>query len=181
MTDVFKKAIETNGLPTKQLIVWVKNVFTLGRQDYQWRHELCWYGWKEGAAHYFIDDRTKSTVFEQKIDIDSMQPEDAKALLKKFYRESETITTVIHENKPISSELHPTMKPVALIEKQIQNSSQQGEIVLDLFGGSGTTLIACERKNRKCRMMEYDPHYCEVIIERWEDLTGEKAEIIEKP
>ena len=73
------------------------------------------------------------------------------------------------------NELHPTMKPLALCEKAIKNSSEQGNIVLDLFGGSGSTLITCEQLGRKCRMMELDPHYCNVIIARWEKLTGQKA------
>lgn len=177
-TDSFKKALEDNGLQIRELLVWVKNIFAFGRQDYQWRHELCWYGWKEGAAHFFIEDRTKSTVFEKLLDIDSMTLEETRALLKKFYRESETMTSVLHENKPLASELHPTMKPVALIERQIHNSSREGEIVLDLFGGSGTTMISCENQRRKCRIMEFDPHYCDVIIKRWETLTGRKAVLI---
>lgn len=78
------------------------------------------------------------------------------------------------------SHLHPTMKPVELVAKAIENSSDKGDIVLDLFGGSGSTLIASEHLERKCRMMELDPHYVDVIIERWETLTGRKAELIEK-
>ena len=180
-TDSFKRALEENGLQIRELLVWVKNIFAFGRQDYQWRHELCWYGWKEGAAHYFIDDRTKSTVFEKLPNIDEMTLEETRSLLKKFYRETETMTSVLHENKPLASELHPTMKPVALIERQIHNSSREDEIVLDLFGGSGTTLISCENQRRRCRMMEYDPHYCDVIIKRWEKLTGQRATIVQTP
>ena len=80
--------------------------------------------------------------------------------------------------RPKKSEEHPTMKPVELVERAINNSSKQGNIVLDLFGGSGTTLIASEQTNRCCRMMELDPKYCDVIITRWETLTGKKAELI---
>ena len=171
----FQEALEKNDLELRESIIWVKNVFALGRQDYQWRHEPCMYGWKEGAAHYFIDDRTKSTVFEKNIDIDAMTEEEVKDLLRRFYNENKTPTTIIHEAKPSRSELHPTMKPVALIERQIENSSKEGDVVLDLFGGSGTTLIACENKHRKCRMMEFDEHYADVIIKRWEEHTGRKA------
>jgi site-specific DNA-methyltransferase (adenine-specific) len=78
-------------------------------------------------------------------------------------------------NKPLKNTEHPTMKPIPLIAKLIENSSKGGEIVLDLFGGSGTTLIACEQLGRKCRMMELDPKYCDVIIKRWEEFTGKKA------
>ena len=174
----FLTALFENGLDVRQTLIWVKNIFTLGRQDYQWRHEPCLYGWKEGAAHYFVDDRTKSTVFEKNPDIDALTETQAKDLLRRFYSERQTPTTTYHENKPAKSELHPTMKPVALIERQIENSSLENDIVLDLFGGSGTTLIACENKHRKCYMMEYDKHYADVIIKRWEDLTGRKAEVL---
>ena len=175
----FEKALSNNKMHEHQQLIWVKNQFILGRSDYQWRHEPCLYGWKEGAAHYFIDDRTKSSVFEKIEDIDSMSEADAKKLLKRFYNQNLTMSSIIHEKKPLRSEDHPTMKPVALIERLIENSSRSGDIVLDLFGGSGTTLIACENKKRKCRMMELDPHYCEVIIKRWEKLTGRKAELID--
>jgi len=176
--DNFQEALRNNGLEMRELLIWVKNVFALGRQDYQWRHEPCIYGWKEGAAHYFIDDRTKSTVFEKPLDVEAMTEAEAKNLLKRFYIESETKTTTLHEDKPSRSELHPTMKPIALMEKQIEFSSKEGETVLDLFGGSGSTLIACENKNRRCYMMEFDEHYADVIIQRWEELTGRKAELI---
>ena len=165
----------------KQLLIWVKNIFSLGRQDYQWRHEPCIYGWKEGAAHYFVNDRTKSTVFEKKINVEELTEPEAKKMLKAFFDEIEIMGTVMHEKKPTRSAEHPTIKPINLIERQIENSSKEDEIVLDLFGGSGSTLIACEEKRRRCRMMEYDPHYCDVIIKRWEDLTGEKAQLVEKP
>ena len=175
----FLEALLRNQLEMREHLIWVKNTFTLGRQDYQWRHEACIYGWKEGAAHYFTDDRTKSTVFEKYQDVDALTETQAKELLRRFYSERETPTTIMHENKPAKSELHPTMKPVALMERQIENSSKEYEIVLDLFGGSGTTLIACENKHRRCYMMEYDQHYADVIIKRWEDLTGRKAEKLE--
>ena len=74
--------------------------------------------------------------------------------------------------------MHPTMKPVPLFAYLIENSSKEGDIVVDIFGGSGTTLIACEEMNRVCRMMEYDPIYCQVIINRWEALTGKTAKKI---
>lgn len=81
-------------------------------------------------------------------------------------------------NKPLRNDLHPTMKPVGLFSYQIQNSTKQGDKVLDLFGGSGTTLIASEQINRNCYMMELDPHYVDVILERWENLTGKKAVLL---
>lgn len=178
--DAFSLALKKNGLQVKQLLIWVKNIFSLGRQDYQWRHEPCIYGWKEGAAHYFTDDRTKSTVFEKKIKVDDLTEPEAKNMLKAFFSEIEFTATVMHEKKPARSAVHPTMKPVNLIMRQIENSSKENDLILDLFGGSGTTLIACEQKRRRCKMMEYDPHYCDVIIARWEKLTGQKAELIQE-
>lgn len=82
-------------------------------------------------------------------------------------------------DRPFKNELHPTMKPIELLEYPIQNSSQPGAVVLDLFGGSGSTLIACEKLRRKARLMELDPRYCDVIVKRWEEFTGEKAELID--
>ena len=84
-------------------------------------------------------------------------------------------TTIWRFDRPFRSEYHPTMKPIALISYPIKNSSKIGDIVLDLFGGSGSTLIACEQIDRICYMMELDERYCDVIIKRWESLTGQKA------
>lgn len=150
---------------------------TLGRQDYQWKHEPCLYGWKDGAAHYFTDSRSETTVFEDVPNINRMSKDELKALVKELLNR-EPASTVINEDKPSRSKDHPTMKPVKLIAYQIRNSTRQGELVLDTFGGSGTTLVACEQTNRTCCMMEYDPRYADVIIRRWEQLTGQKAEKI---
>jgi DNA modification methylase len=87
-------------------------------------------------------------------------------------------TTIWEFDKPRKNADHPTMKPVSLCAKAIENSSKAGDIVLDLFGGSGSTLIACEQLNRTCYMMEIDPKYCDVIIKRWENFSGQKAEMI---
>lgn len=81
-------------------------------------------------------------------------------------------------NKPVKNDLHPTMKPVELVERAVLNSSKSGDIVLDGFGGSGSTLIACEKNNRKARLMELDPKFCDVIVKRWEEYTGRKAELL---
>lgn len=139
----FRRAAREKLGKVRQCLVWNKNTIVLGRQDYQWKHEPCLYGWKEGDAHYFVDDRTQATV--------------------------------INEDKPARSAEHPTMKPVKLISRFIRNSTRPGETVLDPFGGSGSTLIACEQLGRTCYTMEFDPKYCDVIIDRWEKLTGQKA------
>ena len=88
--------------------------------------------------------------------------------------------TVIDWDRPARNNLHPTMKPVGLFDYQIKNSTKRGDVVLDLFGGSGTSIIACEQNGRKCYTMEYDPRYVDVIIERWENLTGKKARLIKE-
>ena len=174
-TEQFLAGMRNAGLDVKQILIWVKSHFTLGRQDYQWQHEPCLYGWKEGAAHYFVDSRKQSTVIEDQMpDLAHMKKADMEALLREIWK-AEMPTDVIREAKPNISELHPTMKPLKLIARQIRNSSQPGETVLDLFGGSGTTLIACEQMDRRCMMMEYDPHYADVIVDRWEKMTGLKA------
>ena len=176
--EQFLTGLKNAGMDVKQILIWVKGHFTLGRQDYQWQHEPCMYGWKDGAAHYFLDNRKQSTVVEDLTpDLAHMKKAEMEALLREIYSE-ETATDVIHEAKPNVSELHPTMKPLKLIARQIRNSSRQGEKVLDLFGGSGTTLIACEQMGRRCFMMEFDPHYADVIVDRWEKLTGQKAVLV---
>lgn len=143
----FRNAFKAVGFKLAQCLVWVKNTFVMGRQDYQWRHEPILYGWKEGAGHYFVDNRKQSTVLEF--------------------------------DKPSRNAEHPTMKPIDLLVYLIKNSSKENDIILDLFGGSGSTLIAAEQIQRTCYVMELDPKYCDVIIKRWENLTGQKA-ILEK-
>ena len=139
----FRYAVKACGWMLKQCLVWNKNTFVLGRQDYQWKHEPCLYGWKAGNSHRWYAGRNE--------------------------------TTVLDYNRPQRNGDHPTMKPLDLFAKLIENSSTEGDVILDNFGGSGTTLIACEQLGRRCRMVELDPHYCDVIIARWEKLTGRKA------
>lgn len=127
----------------RHMIVWVKDAFVLGRSDYHYRHEPIFYGWKDGAAHYFVDDRTQDTVWEVP--------------------------------RPKASADHPTMKPVALITRALKNSTRPGEVVLDPFGGSGSTLVAAEETGRHARLIELSPQYCDVIVRRWEQMTGQKA------
>lgn len=173
--SAFEEALNRVGLEVREQLIWNKNILVLGRQDYQWKHEPCFYGWKSGAGHYFVDTRTLTTVLDDpELDIESMKKDDLKKTLKAILT-NYTETTVFDEKKPAKADLHPTMKPIPLIARQIKNSSRPGEKVLDLFGGSGTTLIASEQLGRKCYMMEYDPVYADVIIDRWEKFTGKKA------
>lgn len=141
----FRGACFDVGLTVRECLVWVKNSLVLGRQDYQWQHEPCLYGWTEGA-HSWYSDRKQ--------------------------------TTVLNFDRPSRNAEHPTMKPVALFDYLIRNSTKKGNVVLDSFGGSGTTIIACEQNGRKGYCMELDPKYVDVIIERWEKLTGKKAVLI---
>lgn len=169
---IFREAAEETGLKIHQVLIWVKSHFTVGRQDYQWKHEPCLYGWKEGGAHYFIDLRSLNTISEQKESLDSLNQDQLKEIIEKI---NEEMSTVNHAAKPNVSDLHPTTKPISIIKKHIRNSSREGDVVLDLFGGSGTTLMACEEMGRVCHTMEYDPRFCDVIIKRWESETGRKA------
>lgn len=139
----FRYAVKHCSWLLKQCLIWNKNSMVMGRQDYQWKHEPCLYGWKAGASHKWYSDRKQTTILEF--------------------------------NRPSRNGEHPTMKPVLLFAYQINNSSKENDIVLDSFAGSGTTIIACEQSNRKARCMELDPRYCDVIIARWEKLTGKEA------
>ena len=139
----FRQAVKDAGWTVRECLIWVKNALVMGRQDYQWRHEPCLYGWKDGAGHLWCNDRAQTTVLEY--------------------------------DKPQHNDIHPTMKPVPLFEYQIRNSSLPEAAVLDLFSGSGTTGVACERSGRTAYLMEYDPRYAEAAIARLEKLTGATA------
>lgn len=170
----FHESCRNANMTVRENLIWVKSQFILGRQDYHWRHEPCLYGWKDGAAHYFIHDRSQSTVFDVYRDIDELPENEIRSYLKSILKTS----TVLYEKKPSVNDLHPTMKPLKLIGRLINNSSKVNDLILDVFGGSGSTLIASEQLKRKCYMIEYDPKYCDVIIKRWEELTGEKAVLL---
>lgn len=171
-------AVEEVGLVPKQELCWVKNHFTLGRSDYQWMHEVAYYGWKGGAPHYFAPTRAETTVVDDAQSIKKMSKADMRRLLEELLA-PDAATTVLRFDKPLASAEHPTMKPVKLFAQLIRNSSRRGDAVLDLFGGSGTTAVACEQMGRDAYLMELDPAYCDVIIERWERLTGREAALIE--
>lgn len=168
-TDCFVKA----NLKLSQILVWAKQSGTLSRQDFNWKHEPILYGWKEGAGHYFCKDFTLTTVIDDDLDIDKMKKDEMVAMLKQI--KEQMPTTVIRHDRPTKSDLHPTMKPVGLVQRMVEWSSMDGWIVLDLFGGSGSTLIACQKSNRRARLMELDPKFCDVIVKRYQDFTGKKA------
>ncbi len=162
----------------RQMLIWNKNSFTMGHQDYQWKHEACIYGWTDGAGHFFVDDRTQATVIEDKrIDINKLKKEEMRELLREIFSDKIS-TTVLNEDKPSKNGDHPTMKPLKLLARLVKNSSRQGEIVLDTFGGSGSTLITCQQLGRRCYTMELDPKYADVIVKRYLKFTGEKSTIL---
>ena len=142
----FRGACFDIGWKVRQCLIWNKNSMVMGRQDYQWKHEPCLYGWKEGASYLWASDRKQ--------------------------------TTVIDYQRPTKAEIHPTMKPVGLFDYQIKNNTKGGDIVLDLFNGSGTTIMACEQNGRVARCMELDPRYVDACVKRWENFTGEKAVLL---
>lgn len=173
-TRAFFNAVEGSGQEVRQVLQWIKNVFAFGRQDYQWQHEPCIYGWKSGAAHYFAPIYNDTTVFDDTKPVEKMTKDELLAYIRHLTDGAEP--DVLRYDKPARSELHPTTKPVGLFAHLIRNSSRPGDKVLDIFAGSGTTLIACEQMGRKAYLVEMDPHYCDVIIERYEKLTGNTAE-----
>ena len=130
----FGKALVDAGWLLKQQLIWVKNSMVMGRQDYQWKHEPCLYGWLAGDSHKWYSDRKQ--------------------------------TTVIEFDRPNRNGEHPTMKPIGLFAYQIENSSKIGDLVIDAFGGSGTTMVASHQLKRKARVVEFDPKYCDVIVKR---------------
>lgn len=142
----FRGACFDVGWKVRQCLIWNKNSMVMGRQDYQWKHEPCLYGWKDGAGHLWASDRKQ--------------------------------TTIINFDKPTRNDKHPTMKPIQLFDYQVKNNTKGDDIVLDLFAGSGTTIMECEQNGRRGYCMEYDPKYVDVIIDRWETFTGQKAILI---
>ena len=132
-----------------QTLIWDKGTIVLGHSDYHFSHEPIFYGYTPGDGRFGRGG-------------------------KGWYGD-DSQRSVLQFPKPSRNESHPTMKPVALVEYCLGNSSRPGDVVLDLFGGSGSTLIACEKTGRKCFMMELDPRYCDVIVTRWERATGKKA------
>ena len=160
------------GLQVRHQLVWIKSspTFSMGGLDYDYRHESIFYTWTTRHKFYGGYD---NTIIDDNQRLEHLSKEELKELVHAL--KGDGSTTAIYCDKPAHSPLHPTMKPLKLIQRLVYNSSQEGDTVADIFGGSGSTLIVCEAMNRKCIMMELDPHYCDVIIERWEQFTGKKA------
>lgn len=159
----FRGACRDAMLRVRQCLIWVKSSLVMGRQDFQWKHEPCLYG-------------------ESEIEEDAHEPclygwTEGK---KHYFFKNRRQTTVLNFDKPVKSAEHPTMKPVKLFDYQMQCSSREGDAVLDLFAGSGTTIVAAEQNGRRAYCMELDPKYVDVIIDRWEKFTGRKAVCLSK-
>lgn len=166
-----KRSIETFGY-VDPIIVNQDGTIIGGHQ----RYNVILYGWKEGAAHYFIDDRSQDTILlEDELDLESMKKEDLITYINQIIAQYKDQTTVLFEKKPTKNDVHPTMKPVNLVGRLMRNSSKPGWNVLDLFGGSGSTLMAAEQIGRRAFLMELDEKFCDVIVHRWEEFTGKKA------
>lgn len=167
---MFRTACHETGFKVRQNLIWVKNSPTIGRQDYHWQHESCLHGQTDPADFLECGDTWNdhdSCLYGWKDGAAHRWCSDRKQ------------TTILEFDRPTRSEEHPTMKPVKLFAYQIANSTLPGAIAVDLFAGSGTTVIACEQLNRAAYVMEYDPRFCDVIIDRWEKFTGQKAVLLD--
>jgi DNA modification methylase len=173
--EAFRHNMEKGGWLLKQCLIWVKDSLVLGHRDYNWQHEPILYGWKPGAAHCWYGPFTNTSILEfSKRDWSKATKDE----LVEFILAGFETASVIREKRPRRNDLHPTMKPIALVAKMLKNSCVRGNLVLDSFAGSGSTLIACEQLGLKAALIELDPKYCDVIVKRWENLTGKKAELV---
>lgn len=164
LETVFRQALQEAGLPLHQQLVWVKNTFTLSRADYQPQHETILHGAADDGDGVGGPDH--GTVLYG-------WREGAAHRWEGGRRQS----TVWLFDKPARSREHPTMKPVALVQQAIENSSREGGLVLDVFGGSGSTLIAAHLSRRRASLVELDPRYVDVICRRWQEHTGVVPEL----
>jgi len=180
----FRAAFIEAGFKLSGCLIWRKNSLVLGRSDYQWQHEPILYGWKPGAAHFWYGGRSKTTIQELDIPLFTKTKDNEWQISlgeETLIISGEAINveivngSVFFEEKPKKNADHPTMKPVGLIERMLNNSTKKGFIVLDLFGGSGSTLMACQTTGRRARIVELDEKFVDVIVRRWQNFTGRQA------
>jgi len=180
----FRGAFKDAEFKISGCLVWAKDSLVLGRSDYQWQHEPVLYGWKPGAAHRWYGGRKQTTlmqlggsVFTQNEDgtVTAKIGDQSIVISGDNLKATQAESTIIRCEKPKRSSEHPTMKPVELISKMLRNSTREGDIVLDLFGGSGSTLISCQMLGRQARLMELDAKFVDVIVRRWQEFTGKQA------
>lgn len=184
----FRNEFLAAGFRFSTCLIWKKHQATIGRGDFHYQHEPILYGWKPGKGHSWYGGRKRKSVLQfgeqplfVKMDDGSFQVRMTDNLLVISGKDIEIESlqpTVIEIDKPSRSVLHPTMKPVALVEQCLVNSSRPGDVVFDGFSGSGTTIIACEIRDRCARVMELDPVYADVSVRRWQDFSGKQAELV---
>ncbi len=185
-SGTFSWAMKSAGFHIQNQIIWRKDALVLGRCDYQAQHEPIWYGWKPGSAHRWYGGRKQTTV----MDLGDGSPferlpdgryqitiGDRVMIVGGAETVEEVVPSVIRAEKPKRSDMHPTMKPVELIERMLRHNARPGDLVLDPFGGSGSTLIAADRLGMCARLVELDPRYADVIVARWEAWSGRKAQL----
>lgn len=182
----FRRAFRFAGLKLSGCLIWVKDSLVLGRSDYQWQHEPCLYGWKPGGKHRWFGGRRQVTVQELPSPAFTMQ-EDGSIVVRvgteavRIQGEKLDISiiegSVMRHPKPSRSAEHPTMKPTELIARCLRNSTEPGDVVVDMFAGSGSVLIACEQLGRVAAVVELDPRFVDVIVRRWEAFTGKEARL----
>jgi DNA modification methylase len=146
-SDAVIESLEACDLTRRSLIIWNKNIHTIGRGDYHWKHETCWYVVRKNKPSKWAGDRRQNTVWDI--------------------------------NKPLKSESgHSTQKPVECMRRPIENNSEPGDAVYEPFSGSGTTIIAAELSGRRCHAIELNPAYIDVAVQRWQQVTGERATLV---
>ena len=169
----FEDALNHAGWEVRNQIIWVKAVASMGWGDYRWKHEPIFYAHQKNVPLNFYGDRCQYTEWtETKTDQELLD------IFKKMIEKDEKGQSTVWRFSRETNYKHPTQKPVELVKKAITNSSKRNEIVLDLFGGSGSTLIACDILKRRCFTLELDPRYVDVIIQRYCDFTGADKERI---
>ncbi|GBG09498.1 transcriptional regulator [Paenibacillus agaridevorans] len=152
----FEDAMEAAGIDVRSQCVWVKNSASFGWSQYRWQHEPVFYAHLRGKAPAWYGDRKQSTVWRSGLPAEAPEPS--------------TVWEVSRGN--VNAYVHPTQKPLPLLAIPIGNSSQRNDVVVDFFGGSGSTLMTCEQMDRECRLLELDPVFCDVIKERYRKVTG---------
>lgn len=168
----FERALIRSSYRVKQQLLWTKNM-ALGRSDYHWAHEPILYACKQGTNSEFFGDRTNKTlVLTQSMeDIEKRTKEELVSIIQAIKECSDILA---YKKDPSNTYQHPTQKPVELLVRLIKNSSRAKDQVIDTCGGSGSTLMACEVSGRKARLMELDPRYVDVILERWAKYTEQQ-------
>ncbi len=179
----FRESFLAAGFKMASCLIWRKNVHVLGRSDYHWQHEPILYGWKPTGRHAWFGGRRQTTLLEAAPGAVLLEDgrvqipagDDLYLITGQDLAVEVVPGSVVSVDKPARNDAHPTMKPVALLERFLRNSSRPGGLVVDPFGGSGSTLMACHGLGRICRTLELDPRFCDVIVRRWQDHTGQAA------